>query len=112
MSYRSVDFVGEAFDKIQSLQNAKDEHSKKLIIKILKTTNFIEESSRVSSEIFQKIQGTKKSWEIRVDYNKLFHRFYGTYEKGELIIMRYYLSKKSNSTPKKIILKLKRDEKA
>ena len=112
MTKREVKFAGEALEKMESLEKLayNNSFSKKLFYKILKTVEKIEEGSYLDSDIFRKIIGTRKAWEIRVSFNKESHRFYGLYEKNDLVIMRYYLSKKSRKTPKRIIEKLKRDE--
>lgn len=117
---REVFFESDAKNMIDNLQERLEKNIKKgkfsskdekLLRKIMVSITIIEREERISRDLFQKIKGLKKSYEIRIDFDGKFHRFFGVYENNNLVIMRYYLSKKTNKTPKTIISKLKRDEK-
>lgn len=120
MIKREINWEGFALEKLVELKETAltktrkgDKSSKeaKLYAKILATAEIIENGEHVDSKIFQKMAGLKKSWEIRIRFANEAHRFYGTYQNGKLIVMRYYLSKKTEKTPKRIINQLKNDEK-
>lgn len=120
MQKREVHFSGDALKIMLTLKTTTEKQeqkgnmnpkSKKLLYMILKLVERIENNIRLDSEVFKKMAGLKKSWELRITFDKESHRFYGTYKNKQLIIMRYYLSKKTTKTPRNILNKLKRDEK-
>ena len=108
---RKIEFTGDARKMLENLAKKNDNKSKKLSYKIAETIRIIQQNKIVSNAILKKITGLKKSWEIRISFDKEAHRFYGIHENEHLVIMRYYLSKKTPKTPKSILNKLKKDEK-
>lgn len=110
MKYRVIEFVGDAERKILKLSISKNRTENKLLAFIDDVVEEIENTKIVKSSIFKKMVSFKKSWEIRINFNGESHRFYGKYEDGKLIIMKYYLSKKNMKTPKNILKLLRRDE--
>lgn len=111
MKHRKITFVYEADAQMEKWKQTKTRNTLKLYLKVSKYILEIENNLNVSSEIFKKIVGLQKAWEIRINFNKESHRFYGSYANGTIVVMRYYLSKKTGKTPKRIIDKLRRDEK-
>ena len=111
MTFRKVEFVGQAARQVKTWETAKNRKTQDLFAKLLIGIFKIEYTEKVSSKYFKKIVGLKKSWEIRLSFCGESHRFYGMYRNGTLVIMKYYLSKKTRKTPQNIIKSLKKDEK-